>query len=537
MEWSKFLKFRENNKRITCIDFGGSFVKIACLQVGGDTHRLLAYALKEFDTSSSSSEGLSVFIKQILENNSVFGKETYLSISDPEGIFIKKLTLPHMPKDELLKAVKWQLKAELPFAVEDSISDLQVIREYADSEGAKKVEIFCVFAKKDVINKYVSAVIGCGLAPQKVSSSVFNYCGILDSLSTSPQVSAIFDIGHSHSYISIYQKNKLSFVRSLNFSISKFSASLCGSLVTDKGKVEICFDKAEQLTRQQGVSLDETVMLDDGIKTGQLIPLVRPLLETVAKELERSFDYFNSENHSGNPEVLYITGGGASLKNLDSYLAGQLKIRVEKLPLPGSLDIRNVDAEKFFSDANQLSSAIGLSLSTSGINLLPPEIRSQKIELIQKATLRIAAVAIGAMLAFSWFAINFQIRDYKKRLKIARLHLQNVEEIKALKQTVDLRDDFIAKIHTGKVPSSGLLKLIGSVIPVSIMLNEFDFDQASHSMHLNGVVLASGDSVEKVLTDFMKALEDSKFVLEANLINSKEDQGVNSFEIECIIAK
>jgi hypothetical protein len=50
-------------------------------------------------------------------------------------------------------------------------------------------------------------------------------------------------------------------------------------------------------------------------------------------------------------------------------------------------------------------------------------------------------------------------------------------------------------------------------------------------------VLASGDSVEKVLTDFMKALEDSKFVLEANLINSKEDQGVNSFEIECIIAK
>jgi type IV pilus assembly protein PilM len=537
MEWLKFLKLRQGYKRITCIDFGGSFIKVACLQTGDGTCKLLAYVLKEFDTASSTAEGLSVFLRQALESNGVFGKQTYLSISDPEGIFIKKLSLPHMPKDELLKAVKWQLKSELPFAVEDSVSDLQVIREYADNEGAKKIEIFCVFARKDIVNKYVSAVIACGLAPQRVSSSVFNYCGILEALSTGAQTSAIFDIGHTHSYISIYQNNKLSFVRSLNFSTSKLSASLCASLVTEKGRVEIGFDKAEQLMRQQGIPVDEAAKLDDGIRAGQLIPLMRPLLEMAAKEIERSFDYFNSETGSGNPEVLYITGGGANLKNLDTYLAGQLEMRVEKLPLPALLDIKNVDAEKFFLDASQLSSAIGLSLSTSGINLLPPEIRGRKIELIQQSSLRIGAFAAGAMLVFSWFVINFQVRDYKKRLKIARLHLQNVEEVKALKQAVDVRDDFIGSIHSGKVPSGGLLKLIGSVVPANIILNEFDFDQSSHSMHLNGVVLASGDSVEKVLTDFMKALEDSKFILEANLVSSKEDRGSNSFEIECLLAK
>lgn len=512
-------------------------MKVVSLQVEGGACRLMAYALKEFDTSSSTSEGLSIFLKQILDNNTVFGKEAFLSISDPEGIFIKKISLPHMSKDELLNAVKWQLKGELPFSPEDSVSDLQVIREYSDSEGAKKIEIFCVFARKDIINKYVSAVIACGLAPQKVSSSAFNYCGILDSLSTSPQLSAILDIGNTHSYISIYQKNKLSFIRSLNFSTSRFSAALCGVLMTDNGKVEIGFDKAKQLMRQQGIPLDETVRLDDGVKTGQLIPLMRPLLETVIKELERSFDYFKSETGSGNLEVLYITGGGASLKNFDSYLEGQLKIKVEKFPLPSSLDIKNVDAEKFSLEANQFSSAIGSSLSTCGINLLPREIRSQKMELIQKASLRIAAIAIGSMFAFSWFVINFQIHDYKKRLKIANLHLQSVEEVKRLKQAVDLRDDFISKIHMGKVPSGGLLRLIGSIVPANIMLDEFDFNQPSHRMHLRGVVLASVDSAEKVITDFMKALEDSKFILEANLINSEEDGGVNNFEIECILAK
>lgn len=537
MDFLQLFKFSQSSKKVTCIDFGGSFIKLACLQIGGGAQALLAYSLKEFDVASSTSGEISLFLKQVLQSNSEFVKETYLSISDPEGIFIKKLSLPSMPKDELLNAVKWQLKPELPFSAEESVSDLEVIREYPDSEGAKRFEVFCVFAKKDIVNKYVSAVINCGLALQRISSSVFNYCGILDSLSSVPEVSAIFDIGHTHSYISIYQKNRLSFVRSLNFSISKFSASLCGTLLTNEGKIEISMDEAENLTRRYGIPLDETVKLDSGVKTGQLIPLMRPLLETVTKELERSFGYFNSEVNAGNPEVLYITGGGANLNNFDSYLAGKLKIKVEKLPLPGSLDIRGINVEKFFLDANQLSSAIGLGLSDAGINLMPPEIRAKKLELIQKSALRIAAIVIVSVFAFSWFVVNFRIHDYRKRLKIAKLHLKNVEEIKDLKQTVDSRDDFINKIHKGKVPSGGLLKLIGAAVPANIILNEFDFDQSSHSMNLSGVVLVGGEPVEKVLTDFMKALEDSKFILEANLVNSKETKDENTFEMECVLAK
>ena len=471
MELARFLKFKENSKRIVSIDFGGSFIKVVYLEAAGDKYTLLAYVLKEFNSNQKTSAELTLELKGILRANSIAAKEAYLSISDPERIFIKKLILPQMPKDELLNAVKWQLKGELPFSPDESVSDLQVIREYADSEGAKRVELFCVFAKKEVINKYVSAVIDCGFIPQKISSNVFNYCGTLNLLPAQAQVSAIFDIGNTHSHIAIYQNNKLSFVRSLNFSTSKLSASLIGALVTDKGRVEITPDKAEQLMRQFGIPVDESADLESGIKASHIFPLMRPLLETAAKELERSFDYFKSESGIVSPEILYITGGGANLKNLDSYLAVQLKIKVEKLPLPDALDIKNVDAKKFSCDVNQLSSAIGLSLSGCGINLLPREIKSQKIELIQKTSLRIAAVSIGAIFAFSWFVINFQIRDYKKRLKIARLHLQSVEEIKALKQTVDLRDDLISKIHTGKVPSGGLLKLIGSIIPASIILD------------------------------------------------------------------
>jgi len=537
MELAKFLKFNENSKRCVSIDFGASFIKIASVEASGDKYRLLAFALGELNAGQKTVEEVSLFLKQLLIDNAITEKNVSISISDPDWIFIKKLNLPEMPKDELLNAVKWQLKGQFPFNLEESVSDLQIIREYTDNEGAKKLELFCVFAKKEIIDKYVAVVVACGLSPVKVSSSVFNYCGSLSQLPSHPEISAVLDIGHTHSQVSIYQKNKLTFARSLNFSIDKLTTALTGTLVIDSGKLEINSQKAGELLQNFGIPLNESQSLEGSIKASHIISLIRPLLETVAKELSRSFDYFKSESGLDSPAILYITGGGANLKNLDSYLADQLGFRVEKLPLPDSLEIKDVDKNKLDLDVNQLSSAIGLGLSDSGINLLPRDIKNLKIELIQKTSLRIAAIAISAIFIFAWFVISFQIGDYKKRLGIAKLHLQSVEEVKNLKRIVDLREDLINTIHLGKVPSDGLLKLISAVIPPTIILDEFSFDQPSRVMWLKGVVILGGDSVEKVLTGFMSDLEASKFIHEASLISSKEEQGIDNFEIKCELAR
>lgn len=531
------LKFKETNRKVVSIDFGASFIKLAHLESRGGKSVLLGYALKELNCAEQSSEELGRQIKGMLEANSVATKETYLNISDPEHIFIKKLILPQMSKDELLNAIKWQLKGEFTFSPDEDVFDLQVIREYADSEGAKKIELFCVFAKRALINKYLSAVTSCGLMPLKISSSVFNYSPILDLLPVDSKINAILDIGCTHSNILIYQGSKLNFIRNLSFSTSKLTASLVGSLVTDQGKVEITPEKARQLIRQYGIVLDESTKLQSDIESSQIIPLIRPLLEILAKELERSFDFFKSESGFDIPGVLYITGGGANLKNLNSYLAESLKIKVEKLPLADLIDTQGANTEEFILDANQLSGSIGLGLSSSGINLLPSEVKSQKAEKIQKSSLRILAVAVSAVFIFSWFAVNFQIRDYKKRLQIAKLHLESVEEINTIKQKVDARENYVNKIYEGKVVPAGLLKLISSIIPPSIILDEFNFDQSSHTMSLSGVIGLSSESVERVLTDFMNNLESSKFVLDTNLVNSKEEQGANTFEIECQLVK
>jgi len=537
MQLSSLLKFNENNSRRLSIDFGASFIKLAWIESNGDKYRLLAYALEELNSSQKTVDEISLFLKKLLEVNSITEKEVSISISDPDWIFIKKLTLPQMPNEELLNAVKWQLKGQLPFNADESVSDLQIIREFSDSEGAKRIELFCVFARKDIVNKYVSVATLCGLSPVKISSSVFNYCATLNLLSSNPEITAILDIGHTHSQVAIYQKDKLSFARSLNFSTEKLSASLVGTLAAENGNLEINIEKADEILRDFGILLDEGQVLEGGIKANQIISLTRPLLEIIVKELIRSFEYFKSESGLDIPGVLYITGGGANLRNLDNYLKDALKMRVDKLPLPDLLSTKNVDKAKLLLDSNQLSSAIGLSLSNRGINLLPREIKNRKIERIQKTSLRVTATSIAAVFLFSLFVINFQINDYRKRLKIAQAHLQSLGEIKNLKQMVDSRESFINKIHYKKTPSGGLLKLMGAIIPSNILLDEFDFDELTHSMLIKGSVLTGKESVEKVLTDFMNQLEDSEFVVDANLLNSRDNAGVNNFEIECVLNK
>jgi Tfp pilus assembly PilM family ATPase len=404
MDWFDFL--REGKRRFTCIDFGGSFVKAACVERRKTGCRLLTYIIKEFDTSSAKAEDIGVFLTRLLGELGGFPKDTYISISGPEGFFVKKLTLPYMPREKLIRAARQQLKEEIHFDCDECFSDLQVIRESGESGAARQAEFYCLFVKKDLLDKYLFAAGSCGLVPKKASTSVFNYCGILGGLPAGRQTSAILDVGNTHSYISIYQADKLSFVKSLDFSASRLCASLCGVLEAENGDIEIDFEKAEKIVRSEGVPFEEDIKLDSGISTGQITGLMQPLLDSACREIENSFSHFSSSPGCASPGVLYITGGGANIRNLGNYISRKINIKTEKLPLPPSLDIRGVDAGKFFSESGQLSSAIGLAMPSCRMNLISAELKSRMMESVRVTLLRLVFILIGVALVFFWVEEN-----------------------------------------------------------------------------------------------------------------------------------
>lgn len=525
---------KKGPRKSLSIDFGQAFVKVVYMEYGRGGFKLLNYDLKKIISSESNKPQVIDFIANFLKTNSILIKDVYLTISDPESLIIKHLMLPVVPKEEILKAAKWQLKEEVHFDLETSTIDWQIAGEYTDDEGAKRNGIMFVLADTKVISKYLSIVTECGLNPIGITTGPFNYCHVLRYFKESFPIQAILDIGYSDTNLCIYKNNKLAFVRRLPFSSERLTRSLTSTLVSDKGKMELTYEEAEHLKNTFGIPEGESLVYKDNITASHIISLIRPLLEGLARELRRSFDYFTVNLKENIPSVLYITGGGANLRNLDKYLNRELNINVSKLCLPDEVNTQTLAKEKLDEDRNQIINAIGAILKgSSEINLLPPEFKTQKIEFIEKIFLRLAAFTVTVVFLFSLSVVRFQVGDYKNRLKNAKMNLETVREIQALKQKVDTREDLINKIQRNKVPVNGLLKLISFKISRNIILDELILDEASHNLILKGTISVSSDMAGSVLAKFMADMKSSPFFKEVGLLSSQKIDLGESFEIKC----
>lgn len=527
-------------KGFLSIDFGEAFLKVVYMErEDPDNYRLCSYDLKKVLGTPENKRSMSVdFINHFLKTNNIAHKDVYLTISHPEFLVIRRLSLPAVPKEEIWEAAKWQLKEEAHFDLEDAFFDWQSVKEYSDEEGAKKNEIMFILAQKKAIEEYLAIVFACGLNPLGITSGPFNHSYILKYLKEKPPVQAVLDIGYRDTTLSIYQQNKLNFIRRLPFSSDKLTQSLTSTLVSDAGKMELSYEEAEDFKNTFGIPHDESVVLKNNIHASQVISLIRTLLEGLAREIRRSFDYFTANFKESSPPVLYLAGGGANLKNLDRYLTGELNLRVEKLAFPSCVRTQKFNAEhQLDKDRYQLLSALGAVLKgQEGINLLPPEIKTKKKEFIRIASLRLTALTIGSIFLLSLFLVKFQVRDYKNRLKIAQAHLAALKDIETLRHKISLRQGLVDKIQKDRVPIEGLLRLISAKVRREIVLEELIFNQSSYSLILKGAVLLSSDVAQPVLTGFMQELEASPFFTEVTLISSRGIGQEQKFEMRCDLA-
>lgn len=342
---------------------------------------LLAYGLLEFGATQKNEQDVSHFIKQWLEANAVKAREVFFSISDPEGVLIKMLDLAKIPLEaEPLYAAKEQIQEQLRINLEEYVWDFQVIHEYADGQGGKRIKVICVFVKKNIISKYLQVVKACGLVPKRVSTSAFNHGQTLGAIPENPAASAVLDIAGTHSDLAIYQDAKLNLVRNFEFCAEKLRSALIGVIATQKGRIEVNLQQAKELLIRHGIPPDPLMDLEYGIQGKDISLLLQPLLKKLSQDLSKACAEFKEEN-GREVSCLYLTGGGANLKGLDLFLAQQLKIKVAPLPVPKSLVLK-VDRQEFSLAANQLCGVLGLSLAAAGINLLPFKIKPPKSKLV-----------------------------------------------------------------------------------------------------------------------------------------------------------
>jgi len=533
-EYLRFVEiFKRRPRRFLSFDFGQSFLKLAYLESSGSNLALLNYGLQEISREADRKATVD-FIHQFIHSNSIAAKDAYVTISEPEAIFIKHLVLPKVPREEIREAIKWQLKEESQLNLEDTLLDWQIVKEYSDAEGARKNEIVCVLVLPEVVQKYLSLISDCQLNPVMVSVGPFNYSHILSCLSDTPAVAAVLDLSYEVSQLCIYHNCKLNFIRNLALSANRLIAPLIDSWIAANGQSGFCRDKAREIIRNFAIPLEA---VSDNPSAVQIISAMRPALETLVSELEHSFGYFSSHFKEAAPSLLYIAGGGANLKNLDGYLGRELGIKVSKLPFPDGVSTLAIDPERLDRDQPQLVNALGAALAgPTSINLLPLEVKARKIESLGKTYLKFITITLSAILLLLWSMVRFQTADYKKRLMHAKMHLKVIEGISGLNREIESRERLIKKIVINRLSAPWILKKISAIAPQNLVLTEMNLDFKNYALTLEGKVVSGALSPEETLTDFMKTVEDSAFFADTALVFSKNVSDGQEFEIKCNLA-
>lgn len=237
-----------------------------------------------------------------------------------EAVIHRIIKLPSMPRKELDGAIGWESEKYIPFPLAEAVFDYDVIQDLPESN---EVEILLVAAQRSIIESHLAVltkarlqVLAVDVQPLALARALENYFN-----AEGPQGNiAVLDVGAGTSDLAIFSAGIQRFIRIIPIGGNYFTNAIAKRL-------NISNQEAETLKIAKGmVSLPGQPV--DSSENEQLATIISGVMEELVMEIRRSIDYFHLQNHE---EVarLVTTGGGIVLRNMDTYIAQALGLRVE----------------------------------------------------------------------------------------------------------------------------------------------------------------------------------------------------------------
>lgn len=265
--------------------------------------------------------------------------------------FLRIITIPKMEKEEMREAVKWEMEANIPLPLDQVYYDWQLIEEPTLHEKGKE-SLLVVAIAKNVVDSVVSVLEEAGAEPYGLEIESIAQARSLAGNAYDEKTVLIVDIGDRRTSFTILDKGVPCFTSSIPLSGQSMSDAIAKSLA-------VSFEEAEKRKLQFGIGSD--------FKDDTMFSAVKPVLENLAAEIERSIDFYLSGlQYSSQVDSIIVCGGGANTKGLLPFFSKRLQKEVILGDPWVSMDMgKNIPVINRNS-AVQYSTAIGLALK--GLN-------------------------------------------------------------------------------------------------------------------------------------------------------------------------
>ncbi len=316
----------------------------------------------------NEKELINALEKSIEKIKKVNLKKRKAVVSLPEKkAFFEIIKMPRMTKQELEKAIFFELENYIPFSANDVYMDFQIISPPAN-EKKREIDVLVGAMPKKVVDPYIFCLKEAGLSPivLEVESQAISRALIKEGFSS--ETVLIIDFGRSRSSLIIFSGSSLVFT--FSFPISSFMLT---KVISDSLKIDI--NEGEKIKRKFGLSgffkSKKELKGKEGKKAREAADAMIPILTDLTDQIKKYIDYYQSHicgtkfsSCGRRIKKLILSGRGSNLKGFDDFLFSELKIPVEK----GNPWI-NIISEKSktipplsLSDSLGYTTALGLAL-------------------------------------------------------------------------------------------------------------------------------------------------------------------------------
>jgi len=341
-------------KDVIGVDIGSTSVKVVQLKGQKGSYQLHNVGISPLpveaivDNSLMDTSSIVEVVKNTLKSLDVKGADVACSISG-NSVIIRKISLPAMPPEELEEQLQWEAEQYIPFDINDVNIDFQILSP--DEGDPSKMTLLLVASKKDIINDYVAVFneAGIKLVVMDVDAFAVQNAFEVNYDIASVDVVALVNIGASMMNLNIVRDGTSLFTRDVQMG---------GNLFT------------EELQKQFGVSGEEAERIKisgNHPDVARLEGVMTRVSDTVALEIRRSLDFYNSTAGEGKIGKIYLSGGGAKARMLPSIVSQKLGVPVEVLnPLANIKCSDDFDPDYLQAIGPLMTVAVGLATRRLG---------------------------------------------------------------------------------------------------------------------------------------------------------------------------
>jgi len=482
-------------------------------------------------------------LKRLLASGRMKAKRAVVVVGGSD-VLVKKIVLPPLVEAEVREAIKWKIKDEITYPIEEAVIDYSFV-----FKTREKVEYIATVAQRSTINRVLEVM---RLAQLKILRIIPVPLALVETFAkeTSPTdiVSMIY-MGRRTTNISFFRGKTFLFNREVSLGGEDITRAMTSVVVSEEGRLELKFEEAERIKMESGIPIDlESYPKLGEIPLAHLQAVIRPALEKVEDEILRTLEYFKGQEGEVEIKKVILCGGSSRTPHLMEFLSSGLGVNFVYVdPLKGvTVDSHINDQGSLTSHQAQMAGALGAALSNyaAGLNLLPEEIRDRVKLMILKhlnpvevsAVLAVLMIAIYLLMTWQSFYMRSEMMEISGKLDLLKPQLSRLEELeKALKEEEGRRGVF-KLIELNRIKIAGVLEDISLNMPESALMNQVTVNESAREVHLLGTVFKRGDTAENILSGFIYKLSNIEDFDKVELIQATKNEGylMESFDFDIV---